>query len=306
MSKYTTEVRYICEVEAGYTESQGYKKIDDILAESAPKIFDFDFPIFDESYRSVLERKILKHYYTREIGEETVGLWKLRLDERMNLIMPYYNKLYRSELLDFNPFYDVDLTRTQVRENEGNEISTRTSKENFEGNSVNAKNETGTRNDTSNTEAISAQNSETNISGSSKDTNWNLYSDTPQGGVVGIDNATDSIGSNAYLTNATKNTDDEEHESSTNGSADNISNSNTNVDSNTSNDSSEIGNYTNEKNSNTDDVKALSSIEDYIEHITGKQGTQSYSKLLEEFRKTFINIDKMIINELSDLFFGLW
>lgn len=67
MSHYTTEVRYICEVYAEYTESQGYKHVDEIIAKARPKIFDFYYPIFDEAYRSVLETKILRHYYTREL-----------------------------------------------------------------------------------------------------------------------------------------------------------------------------------------------------------------------------------------------
>ena len=120
MSKYTTEVRFICETEAGYTESKGFNSIDSILDIAAPKIFNFDFPIFDENYRLPLEKKILRHY-TREISEETVGLWKLRLQDRLCMIMPYYNKLYQSELLQFNPLYDVDVTRTHEGSNEGNE-----------------------------------------------------------------------------------------------------------------------------------------------------------------------------------------
>ena len=93
-------------------QRSGYAAIPDIIAESCPKIFDFPYPIFDESYRRVIESKILMHYYTREICEETVGLWKLRLMSRMNEIMPYYNQLYESELLKFNPFFDVDYTTT--------------------------------------------------------------------------------------------------------------------------------------------------------------------------------------------------
>ena len=46
--------------------------------------------------------------------------------------------------------------------------------------------------------------------------------------------------------------------------------------------------------------------EDYIESISGKQGSASYSKLLTEFRNTFLNIDMMVIEELSDLFMYLW
>ena len=112
MSKYTTEVRYICETYAGLSESSGYSDVDGILTKAAPKVFDFDFPIFDEDYRLGLEKKILLNYYTREICEETIGLWKLRLKSTMNVIMPYYNKLYESELLKFNPLYDVEYTKT--------------------------------------------------------------------------------------------------------------------------------------------------------------------------------------------------
>ena len=93
MSKYTTEVRFICEQAADYDASQNYAKVSEIIDKAIPKVFDFDFPIFDETYRNVLCTKILKHYYTREICEETVGLWKLRLDTRLNEIMPFYNKL---------------------------------------------------------------------------------------------------------------------------------------------------------------------------------------------------------------------
>ena len=42
------------------------------------------------------------------------------------------------------------------------------------------------------------------------------------------------------------------------------------------------------------------------ENVVGKQGTESFSKLLNEYRDTFINIDMQVINEFSDLFFGLW
>lgn len=110
MSKYTTELRYICESIYGSEHSQGQNKVEDIIAFVNPKIFDFFYPIFDDSYKTTLQSKIIRHYYTREISEETVGLWKLRLSDYMNRIMPYYNQLYESALLKFNPFYDVDLT----------------------------------------------------------------------------------------------------------------------------------------------------------------------------------------------------
>lgn len=121
MSSYTTEVRYICERAIGLNQSVGNSSIRNVIAQAAPKIFDFEYPIFDPSYKSVLEQKILRHFYTREIAFETVGLWKLKLETKMTEIMPYYNQLYNSTLYEYNPYYDVDLTKTYNRQEDGTE-----------------------------------------------------------------------------------------------------------------------------------------------------------------------------------------
>lgn len=111
MSKYTTELRFICESEYGLKESAGGNKVAEILEAVAPKIFSFDFPIFDENYRLALEIKILRHFYTREIGSETYGLWKLRLEDKMNEIMPYLNKFYAMYVQEVNPLYNMNYTK---------------------------------------------------------------------------------------------------------------------------------------------------------------------------------------------------
>lgn len=175
MSKYTTEVRFICENSAGLSESEGADNIDSILDKCWNKVFNFDFPIFDENYRQVLCRKILKHYYTREIAHETVGRWKLALNAKLNEIMPYYNQLYKSELLEFNPFYDVDLTRSR----EGSGTSNRTSN-NTETNSGTSKN-VSSSSSTNNTDTL------------------NRFSDTPQNSMD-----TQGIADSVPLTTVTK------------------------------------------------------------------------------------------------------
>jgi len=96
MSKYTTELRFICENLAGFNESVRLNKFDEVIDLAIPKVFNFDFPIWDESYREVLERKILTNFYTREIGYETFGRWQLALRNKLNNIMPYYNILYEN------------------------------------------------------------------------------------------------------------------------------------------------------------------------------------------------------------------
>lgn len=175
MSKYTTEVRFICENSAGLSESEGADNIDSILDKCWNKVFNFEFPIFDENYRQVLCRKILKHYYTREIAHETVGRWKLALNAKLNEIMPYYNQLYKSELLEFNPFYDVDLTRSR----EGSGTSNKTSN-NTETNSGTSKN-VSSGSSTSNTDTL------------------NRFSDTPQNSMD-----TQGIADSVPLTSVTK------------------------------------------------------------------------------------------------------
>lgn len=175
MSKYTTEVRFICENSAGLSESEGADNIDSILDKCWNKVFNFDFPIFDENYRQVLCRKILKHYYTREIAHETVGRWKLALNAKLNEIMPYYNQLYKSELLEFNPLYDVDLTRS--REGSGTSNKTSNNTETNSGTSKNVNNSSGT----SNTDTL------------------NRFSDTPQNSMD-----TQGIADSVPLTTVTK------------------------------------------------------------------------------------------------------
>lgn len=209
MSEYTTQVRFICESYAGLQESVGADDVNTIVALAAPKIF-MDFPIWDEEYRLTLETKILKHFYLREIAHETVGLWRLRLDTYMNELMPVYNKMYAAVSQEFNPLFDVDITRTHD--------GTSTDSTNSSGNSV------------------------------------NKYSETPQGS---IQNVLDG----KYLTTAQAN--------------DATSNSNGN------------------------------STAQYVERVTGKQGTGSYSKLLREYIDKLVNVDMRLMAELEPLFFCL-
>ena len=178
MSKYTTEVRYICEVNADLDESKGFNDVDEIITAAAPKIFNFEFPIYDEAYRLPFEKMILRHFYTREIGLETVGLWKLKLWDKLNLIMPYYNKMYESALLEFNPLYDVDITTTHT--GQGSDA-------------------------TDDSETISEDRSK---SGSDSNSLWDMYSDTPQGSLRNINMGDlDDETYNTYLTDARKITD---------------------------------------------------------------------------------------------------
>lgn len=122
--------------------------------------FDFglkDYPIFDENYRTILNNKILMHYYMDEIGFETAGLFKVYLNNKMNEIMSYYNELYKKQndlLLNFDK--TTNMTETFKRDN------------------------------TTDTNTTSNSTSSNTASGTSK----NVYQDTPMGSITeqNIDN----------------------------------------------------------------------------------------------------------------------
>ena len=195
-----------------------------------------DYPIFDESYRAVLNAKIIAHYYFREICSETAGRFKYYLNTKLNEIMPYYNKLYLSELLTINPLYNVNMSENLSR--------------------------------TTNQQSAAANGSESTINNLQTDTLLNVKSDTPAALLSVAD-----LKTNVYASEAGR----QENE---------ITNVNTALNSATA-------------------QAANTSLDNYVKTITGTSG-QSASKMLSEYRKTFLNIDMMVILELGDCFMGVY
>ena len=67
-----------------------------------------------------------------------------------------------------------------------------------------------------------------------------------------------------------------------------------------------IDNTNDKTNSSSKSNTIANTIDDYITVVEGKTGGKDYSDMVINFRKTFLNVDMDIINELSSLFFGLW
>lgn len=240
MAKYTTELRKI--VESGY----------DLQLD--------EYPIFDELYRDTLNKKIIDHYFYREIGFETTGMFRHYLKTKMNEIMPYYNKMYQSELLELDPLTTFKEVHTENKDKTGTD---------------------STHNTTSNTNNSvgNGTNSQATVSNGSVNV-LNVHSDTPQGSIT-----EEEIIANQYAstTDYTKTTSDDDTVTVNGG--------------NSYNDTS-VGNGEAEGQRNYTDNE-----------ITNKQKygyNKSPAELLELYRKTFLNIDMMIIGELEDLFMQIW
>lgn len=221
-----------------------------------------DYPIFNEMHRLELNTKIINHFFFREIGFETAELFKVCLNRRLAEIMPYYNELWRTTTYNFDPLEDFSEVETLDRDT--SEIVA------------------------AYTAAIANTNTKNAAGGSSKtvnsnsNTDYNIFSDTPQGYVVGMDEGSANYATNTNYDNSggTASTPAKSHTAAVNETADNRQGS-----------------------SATDREHA----EDYTRTRKGKAANgKTYAELIQQYRDIIINIDMMIIRELEDLFMSIW
>jgi hypothetical protein len=118
LSNYTITLRGICEMYV--QQSTGTW---DLIERSRDKIFDFDYPIFDETYRKVFETHFIRQFFMREIGFETEGYFKFRLETWLQINMPYWNKMFESELLEYNPLQNAEMDVTHNKKNDSGSTS---------------------------------------------------------------------------------------------------------------------------------------------------------------------------------------
>ena len=163
----TPYVNMICEELTGLFKSNGIK-YEQIIQEALPYIFDFSFPMHDEQHRQELEMKIIKHYFFRRICCNDVDEWQLRLANRLQEIMPYFNEMYQSKDYLRDPMDDVDYERTVGEDTAKNGIENTKSTQN-----VGSEHEA---------QSVGNNNSTENRSGQTIQKN----SDTPQGQLSGV------------------------------------------------------------------------------------------------------------------------
>lgn len=195
-------------------------------------IFDFNYPIWKESYRTVLETKIINHFYFREIGFETVEQFKWFLAEKLNLIMPYYNEHYKANerfFNDFDPYKNKDVTTTETRTTEGE----------------------------------SSSQSEGESSQTSEGVNKEIFQDTPTNKLMSTKD---------YATNITDNTSSGEGKTESSGTT----------------------------------TGTAKSVDEFISKTYGHDGMRYPNDILLDLRKTFNNVDAMILDELDELFLNLY
>lgn len=129
MASYTTTLRRLMDPEAntaGYSWVKGHYEngvwvpaqinknsvstnfeLWDTGTKAYPLIFDDpNWEGYDPTFRAKLNDAIVDFYWGYEIGSETPSMFKQRINQKMRLIMPYYNLLFKAEweqFKDFNP-----------------------------------------------------------------------------------------------------------------------------------------------------------------------------------------------------------
>lgn len=116
--------------------------IDDRLDKLRPHIFDFNYTTLDDATKKRIEIAILKHYYLREFAFESVGIMKLKLNDRLNLIMPRYERLYTYQDEEIKPFINSYIEETGTNEGTNTNTTNATSNVNNSNDVVNTQSDT--------------------------------------------------------------------------------------------------------------------------------------------------------------------
>lgn len=121
MSKYTVELRKVIE-SRGEEEVLGWfmdYELTDYLTQDEVNV------IMERGTwnKEKLAHKILDHYYMREIGFETVGLFRHQVKVAMQEIMEEKLPLIYSAAIKYDPLVNVDFTEEYSGQNAGNSTS---------------------------------------------------------------------------------------------------------------------------------------------------------------------------------------
>lgn len=165
-----------------------------------------------------LADRIINYYYMREIGVETIGLFKLKIKTKLDLLMEKYAPLIYTNSIEYDILVNEDYTETFNRVTSGSGSTTNTG------------------------------------------SGLTVSSDTPQGQI-----SKTNILSGQYATSTA---------------------------------AGENTNSTTDTNSGT---------ETFTRNVKGNRGISStYQAMIKQYRENILTIYNDIINDLNDLFMGIW
>ena len=303
MSRFTTELRFMLETQNGNDSTGSASDVMTVINNTRGWLFNFNYPCEEltELEKEHLEKNFMLQYYTREIGFETFGLFKTKLQAKLWEIMPLYNKLYALEHKNLDFFSDVDYTKkfdgtveqdgttnerngTIEHSNSGKETTTTS----------------GSYKDTNSGDVVDTNITSNGYTDENSGSDLNLYSNTPQSEV-------DISDESAYITELTKN----KKGTSVERTYDDLTVENTHTDESSTERTFDDYQIENENNKKLVDTftRLLDTIDKTdtthnTERVFGNMGN-NLDKFIK-YRDNVMNLEQRIINDCSELFMQLW
>ena len=298
MSSYTMQLRTIIEQASQYETGLSHNERIEI---GRKKLFNFYYPIFDERYRKQFETNIIKEFYFKEIGFETEGRFLFELEHFLNLNMPYYNQLFESELIEFDPLESYSLETVSKREIDSDKTENKNNQLNTESETLGIDKNTGkqttdTTNNQTHTENDKVTNKETG-----NEFNRQIFGDTPENRLR-LTTKADGTGVLEYATNITENTSSSKNDSDSQRNSSSITDDKQKSTVDTTNDTNSSVNNQSNMNQTENNTENSDIDESFTESKRGSIGVKTYSEMILEYRETFIRIEKMIYQEMKELF----
>ena len=263
------------------------------------ELFDFPYEFDDPKFRAQIEQSVIDYYYNYEIGTETPDEFKRRFQAKWLSFIDYYNLLYNTTLLSYNPLINYKMTEAleqlATSNNTQNSTTDTTSKGTTAQEGTDVLKQT-TSTDSTRTDNLSSKNDTTRtdnlkavVANSSEGTGNEKTSDYPQQPIAGGDflEGEKTSTTSTSGTNTTDNTGTQTNAGTgTNDSTTTSDNTSTSEDS-----ANTTGTLTSNGTNNTR----------YEKTIEGLTGT-SYQELIAKERQNLIRLIPMIISELKPLF----
>lgn len=239
------------------------------------ELFDFDYTFNDLAFKAELEQAVIDFYYDYEIGQETPDMFKRKFKARWKRIITYYNDLYNTTLLTYNPLtnYSIDEALDQL-----------STINNTQDNTSNTTTDGTITADSTRTDDLTNTNESTRTDNTTQDTDSNeMVSDYPQQPIAGGDylngerDTTSSTTNTGTVDNTGTNTQTGTVKDSGSSTSGNVEDTTGNVTTNGTNDTT------------------------YTKTLEGITGT-TYQELIQKERANILRIAGSVINEMKPCF----
>ena len=245
-------------------------------------IFDFDYAFYSDNLneKKAFEELFINHFYYHEIGCETYSRWHHLLKAKLQLIMPYYEQLYQTEWkkVGKDMMNSKDLTETTIHTLTSNQLGSQEQQSSSDSHSQ--------------SEGSGVETSESNAKSSGSGEATNTSTDLESA----LENGVPQVHLETDLTRKTQS--DSTSSSSSEASSQSDSNATSSTQASSSNNSTNESSMTNQQQNQLEEKTTFTSI--------GDIGIQTPAYAITEWRKVIINLNQMILEDLSSLFIQIY